>query len=514
MTVRISRRAFGGLAAAGALATPAVPARAEGSQRAVYHLTRPSGWLCDIQRPLDVDGTYQLYYLHSDTTARDGEWHRASTVDGVEFAHHGTALPMVGNEPVWTGSTVRDVDGIAGFGPGAVIALATRLPRHELRMQQQYLYGSRDGGATFTMLPDPVIPNPNRPTASTPAEIDNAQWFRDPKLQWDPVRGEWVCVIGRQRYAAFYTSHDLRTWSLRRNFDYRLTAQDPDLGGIECPDLFTMTADDGTVHWVLGGSMDGWSAGAPMTFAYWIGHWDGEVFVPRDRTPQWLDRGFDWYSAVTWPHRDDPERVRLAIAWMNNWKYAAREVPTHATDGFNGQASIVRELRLRRQADGRYALISTPTAELDARVRRARTLPDRTVDGQALLEFAGRAYELSLDISWQALANVGVAVGVAADGGRRTNIGVCGDRVYVDRGGSDRPECSFGAFREASAPQDPTARSIRLRILVDRQSVEVFVNAGHVVLSDQVLFRDGDERIRLYTDGGPARFTGIRVREF
>lgn len=159
---------------AGALAAPAVPARAEGSQRAVYHLTRPSGWLCDIQRPLDVDGTYQLYYLHSGTTAGDGEWHRASTVDGVEFAHHGTALPMVGNEPVWTGSTVRDVDGVAGFGPGAVIALATRLPRHELRMQQQYLYGSRDGGATFTMLPDPVIPNPNGPTASTPAEIDNA----------------------------------------------------------------------------------------------------------------------------------------------------------------------------------------------------------------------------------------------------------------------------------------------------------------------------------------------------
>lgn len=106
-------------------------------------------------------------------------------------------------------------------------------------------------------------------------------------------------MIGRHRYAAFYTSADLRSWTLRRNFDYRLTPQDPDLGGIECPDLFEMTADDSTTHWVLGASMDAFGVGLPMTYAYWTGTWDGEQFLSDSLTPQWLDHGWDWHAAVT-----------------------------------------------------------------------------------------------------------------------------------------------------------------------------------------------------------------------
>jgi sucrose-6-phosphate hydrolase SacC (GH32 family) len=49
---------------------------------------------------------------------------------------------------------------------------------------------------------------------------------------------------------------------------------------------------------------------------------------------------------------------------------------------------------------------------------------------------------------------------------------------------------------------------------VDRLSVEVFVNAGHTVLSQQVHFAAGDTGISFYTDGGPATFSGITIRNF
>jgi len=507
----------GALALTGAAMIPSLPARAENpaSLRARFHMTPPRGWLCDPQRPIVVDGVTQLYYLHSDVNSGDGGWDRATTLDGVTFEHHGDAIPLEPNFPAWSGSLVIDEQNTAGFGPGAVIALATQPTEGIRRYQEQYLCWSTDGGVTFTRLPDPVIVNEDGREAVTAGEIANSEWFRDPKVHWDAARAEWVCVIGRQRYAAFYTSPDLRTWTLQRNFDYILDpATDPDLGGIECPDLFEMTADDGTSHWILAASMDAYGVGLPMTYAYWTGRWDGEQFLADSRAPQWLDWGWDWYAAVTWPAPADPTRLRYAIAWMNNWKYANREVPTDATDGYNGQNSIVRELRLHRESDGRYALLSTPTSALADHAVATYDLPDQQVDGYLRLPFSGRSYEIELDLAWGDLENVGLSVGVSADGTRHTNIGTFADRLYVDRGPSDQAAFSFGEFTEASAPIDPAARSMHLRVLVNTQSVEVFVNAGHTVLSQQVHFLPEDTGISLYSEGGAATASAIRIREY
>lgn len=515
MTQAIPRRSMLKGAGAGVLALligSAVPAaaHAQGSLRAIYHMTPPSGWLCDPQRPVSTNGAYQLYYLHSAQNNGPGGWDHATTSDGVAFTHHGTVMPLRPDFPVWSGSAVVDTANTAGFGAGAVIALATQPTNGIRKYQEQYLYWSTDGGFTFTARPDPVIVNTDGRTATTPAEIENAEWFRDPKIHWDAARNEWVCVIGRARYAAFYTSANLIDWELKRNFDY----PDHALGGIECPDLFEMTANDGTRHWVLGASMDAYTVGLPMTYAYWTGTWTGAEFVAESLAPQWLDWGWDWYAGVTWPSIDAPETTRLAIAWMNNWKYAARDVPTDASDGYNGQNSIVRELRLESQPGGRYALLSSPVDALDGYVTATRTLPNQTVDGSVVLPWSGRAYELELDIAWDAATNVGVSVGRSADGARHTNVGKYGTDLYVDRAPSDVSGFSLAPYTRAAAPIDPNARSVHLRIFVDTQSVEVFVNAGHTVVSQQVHFAEGDTGISLYSDGGPANFTGITIREF
>lgn len=507
---------IGALTVSGAAALPLVAAHGEETEslRAIFHMTPPKGWLCDPQRPVYRDGQHHLYYLHSDTNNADGGWDHATTTDCVQFTHHGAAIPLEPNFPVWSGSPVVDEDDTAGFGAGAIIVLATQPTDGVRKYQEQYLYYSTDGGFTFSRLEDPVIVNEDGREASTPEEIENAEWFRDPKTHWDADRNEWVCVIGRHRYAAFYTSPNLRDWTLQRNFDYILDAgTDPDLGGIECPDIFEITADDGSPHWVLGASMDAYGVDLPMTYAYWTGSWDGEKFTADDLTPQWLDWGWDWYAAVTWPAESDPEHKRYAIGWMNNWKYAARDIPTDASDGYNGQNSIVREMQLAKQPDGRYTLLSAPVPELDNHVRATHELADEHVDGSTVLPWSGRAYELELDIAWENLANVGLSVGRSKDGARHTNIGVADGRLYVDRGPSDRADYSFTEFTQAAAPIDPDTTELHLRIFVDKQSVEVFVDGGPV-LSQQVYFREGDEGISMYTDGGTADFTGITIREF
>ncbi|MBP2411994.1 levanbiose-producing levanase [Arthrobacter stackebrandtii] len=514
MIPEISRRTVLQGAGTGALAllmSAGLPtaARAETSLRAKYHMTPPSGWLCDPQRPVTTNGAYQLYYLHSGQNNGPGGWDHATTLDGVSFTHHGTVMPLEPDFPVWSGCAVVDTANTADYGAGAVIALATKPTDGIRKYQEQYLYWSTDGGFTFAALPNPVIVNTDGRTATTPAEIENAEWFRDPKIHWDGARDEWVCVIGRARYASFYTSSNLHDWTLKLNFDYPNHA----LGGIECPDLFEMTAGDGTRHWILGASMDAYSIGLPMTYAYWMGTWDGEQFTAQDLTPQWLDWGWDWYAAVTWPSKDAPETRRLAIAWMNNWKYAARDVPTDASDGYNGQNSITRELRLERQPGGAYSLLSSPVASLANYAGATTPIPGQNVNGSFVLPYTGRAYELELDISWDTATNVGVSVGRSADGTRHTNIGKYGNEIYVDRAPSDVNGYKLAPYSRACAPIDANARSMHLRIFVDTQSVEVFVNAGHTVLSQQVHFADGDTGISFYSDGGTATFSGITIRE-
>ncbi|MEY9836250.1 glycoside hydrolase family 32 protein [Streptacidiphilus sp. EB103A] len=487
------------VAAGQALLGPVGSAAATTSLRAVYHLTPPAGWLSDPQRPIHVDGTYNLYYLHSDQDNAPGGWQHATTTDNVAFTDAGSAIPLAPNFPVWTGSGVVDTDNTAGFGAGAVVVLATQPTGGDAYQQEQYLWYSTDGGTTFTAHGAPVITNP-----------DGSNWFRDPKIHWDSARQEWVVVIGRQQALTFYTSPDLKHWTHQSVFSY----SSPNIGGFECPDLYQMTADDGTSHWVLGGSTQGDYSGQPDTHAYWTGSWDGTTFTPDGTDPQWLDWGWDWYAAVSWPNAASPDTSRFAIGWMNNWHYAARTVPTDLSDGYNGQMSIARELRLAKQPGGWYTLLSQPVPALADHVTATVRPADTTVNGSFDLSYHGSAYELDLDISWQQLNNVGLSVGRSANGTRHTNIGIYQGTVYVDRRGSDQPDYSFGSYGQSQAPIDPSARSVHLRILVDRQSVEVFVNAGFTVLSHQVYFETGDTGISLYTDGGAATFANMTITGF
>lgn len=278
--------------------------------------------------------------------------------------------------------------------------------------------------------------------------------------------------------------------------------------------LFVMTANDGTSHWVLGASTQGDYSGQPDTYAYWVGSWDGNTYVADTRDPQWLDWGWDWYAAVTWPNASNPQTSRYAISWMNNWHYAGQSVPTDASDGYNGQMSIVRELELSRQSGGWYTLLSQPVAELQNHAQRSFSFIDVTTNDRANLAYNGSAYELELDITWDQLNNVGLSVGKASDGSRGVNIGVYQGSVYVDRRPADQSGYNFNGFGQSNAPIDPNARSVHLKIFVDRQSVEVFVNAGYTILSNVAYFQPDDTGISFYADGGSATFGNISVREF
>ncbi|WP_373921992.1 glycoside hydrolase family 32 protein [Streptomyces sp. T12] len=487
-----------------AVAASATAAACTGSYRAEYHFTVPDQWMNDPQRPVWIDGEYHYYYLYNPDYSTGGTtagttWRLATSTDLVSFTDRGIAVPKdtTPNGDVWSGSAVVDTDNTAGFGAGAVIVLATMAPGDVT--QAQYLYYSTDGGRTFTNHGTaPVLPNPG------------VRDFRDPKVIRDEERGRWVMALAENDKVGFYHSSDLKSWTYVGGFIKG------GIGVLECPDLFRIRAADGTWKWVLGVSANGKGSGLPSTYAYWTGSFDGTTFTPDLSDPQWLDHGWDWYAAVTFEKRDaggtlDPA-ARYAIGWMNHWDYA-NTTPTIECDGFNGTDSIVREVTLKRATDGTYYLASQPVAGLDGHVSRTVDLGDLEVNGSLLLDYTGTAYELTTEISWDRLTGAGLQLRRSSDGGRHIDAGIYGTYAFVNRGYTVSPDSS-GRWQESRSPFAPSAGTVRLRILIDRTSIEMFVDDGRYVHSTEVFPDPADTGLALFTIDGTAVFRNTVIREF
>ncbi|WP_309081450.1 glycoside hydrolase family 32 protein [Zhihengliuella sp.] len=501
---------LGGIAPAAAAPDHANPGRPSGksaravpehSYRPAYHFSVPDNWKNDPQRPVFVDGEYLYYYLYNADYLDGGagtSWRLATTRDHVSFEDHGVAIEKNsnGNGDCWSGCVVVDHDDTAGYGAGALIALVTQAPSTG---QAQYLWYSTDKGRTFTPGgEDPVLPNPGRHD------------FRDPKVIWDADRGRWFMANAEGNRLGFYASANLRDWEEVGSFHR------DDLGLLECPDIFQMIADDGTAHWVLGISANGKARDLPATYAYWTGTFDGASFTPEAAEPEWLDRGFDFYGAVTYEHYDDAGRLdpslRRAIGWANFWDYPHNS-PSLITDGYNGDDMIVRDVRMVRAGE-RYVLVSQPTAALADYTSKAHEIGTIRLSGNRDLELRSRAYELACTLVWDPANrpdNIGFELCRAPGGGRHVAAGAFlgGGFTYVNR----RPTFNPGNGGESQVPFDVGSGRLDVRILVDHASVELFVGDGRVVHSHRAFPLAGDDGIRLFVHGGEAAYENLVIRE-
>jgi levanbiose-producing levanase len=175
--------------------------------------------------------------------------------------------------------------------------------------------------------------------------------------------------------------------------------------------------------------------------------------------------------------------------------------------------SIVRTLKLQAH-NGAYTLLSQPVSTLDKYVSREIDLPSVTVNGNYQTNYHGNSYELDTDISWNQLENVGMQIGLSPDGTRHTDIGIFGNSTfYLNRQRSERDGYGLYPWVETHSPFDSNKRSVHLKVLVDKQSVEVFIDDGAQVHSDQVYFTPGDNGISFYASEGEALFSNIVIKE-
>ena len=462
-------------------------------RRPVFHFTPPKNFINDPNGLVFLGGEYHLFYQHNPEGDRWGHmsWGHAVSPDLVRWEHLPIALREENGIMIFSGSAVFDSKNSSGLGrPDAPPMIAVYTGEGH-KKQTQNLASSLDRGRTWTKF------------AGNPVLDLNSNSFRDPKVFWHKPSRRWIMatVLADDRKVRLWSSKDLKTWEKLSDFGPAGSTK----GVWECPELFEAPVEGASNKeslWVLKVDVND---GAPFGGSggqYFVGHFDGKKFL-SERTatdPLWIDYGKDFYASQTW--NDAPGGKPVWIAWMNNWQYA-NEIPTSP---WRGAMTIPRSLALRKTDDG-HRIVQSPVESLKG-IRRRR----HKLEGRAIPVGETRLAEPGVE---------GLAVEIIAefDHGDADEFGLkvrCGDReetligvdraagtLFVDRTRSGAAGFSphFAGRHSARLPVGYGSRPIRIHVIVDATSIEVFADGGRVVLTDQIFPKPSSRGVSLFATG-------------
>lgn len=227
----------------------------------------------------------------------------------------------------------------------------------------------------------------------------------------------------------------------------------------------------------------------------------------------WLDYGTDFYATRSYRFPENPEHPPVFMGWMGNWDYS-RKVPTAWGKGFQ---SLPRAIALKKFPEG-IRLVQAPVQALAQLRTRPVSFTGKTISGTMTLPLfkpAKNTYEIDAVFSTERTSAFGFHLLVGA--GRQLTLrydpktsSLCIDRTNCTDFTADTGFTQKFATK-MYAPVEPENNQVRLHILVDQSSVEVFTNQGKVVASLVTYPSESQTGIQVFSEKGAARlirFTG------
>ena len=452
-----------------------------------YHFSQYAHWNNDPNGLVYYDGYYHVFYQHHPYSNywSDMYWGHARSTDLV----HWELLPIClfpdedwgsGVGLMWSGTAYEyrkgdsaAIDNLKWFpngGGNGLIAFYTR----DGGMQDQMIMSSDDGGMTWTKRK--II---SQTVATGNDGIYHKVACRDPKVFPVEVKNGKTTVWGmaltgqQENRVWFLKSTNLLDWSYAGQF----AADAP-----ECPDIVTLTADDGNVYNVLSLSGREYIVGSIV--------YNGNSIIFTDKNGgaidksdfQQMDFGTDSYATQTFSIRDSASDYFgkvVSISW-----YAG--VPANTDSGiyanarkvWNGSGMTIPVVwGLAKEGDG-YILTQTPIVNESTIFEKNNII---TINGQKvdedseniLKDVNTHIFEMILKIDNP--NNAAVSIKINVSDGEYTEIGWTPEEGYfVDR----RFTSSAGLnikdypFRYTSGPRSFDSQTFY--ILSDNGGVEVF----------------------------------------
>ena len=454
-----------------------------------FHLSARTGWMNDPNGFSWYGGRYHLFYQYHPYDSHWGpmHWGHAASADLLHWEYLPAAMAPdmpYDSEGCFSGSALELPDGRHML---MYTGVSREVGEDGVVRQVQTQNLAFGDGVDYEKYPgNPVIAAADLPEGGSRYD------FRDPRI-WREADGSFRALIandlpGQGGRMLLYRSDD----GLRWQYAAALAENRGRLGLMwECPDLFEL---DGKAV-LLASAQDMLPRGFEYhngngTF-YLLGDYDPQTARFHEEADYAADYGIDFYAPQTIL---TPDGRRVMIGWMQNWDTCNLHTPS--TPWF-GQMSLPRELFLRNGA-----LCQRPARELEA-LRRDEVVYRNVVvenDEIELPGVSGRMVDMEIDVA-------------PADGGYgRFAVRLARNRDYHTTV-SFRPHESvlkidrkFSGSRRAIIHQrrakiDHEHGRIRLRLILDRFSAEVFVNDGEKVMSATIYTDLSADGISFFADG-------------
>lgn len=435
------------------------------THRPQFHFTAQKNWLNDPNGLVYYKGEYHLFFQHNPSGINWGNmtWGHAVSPDMVHWTQLPNAIEPDELGTIYSGSGVVDWNNTAGFQTGGektLVCIYTSSGEHapKKRPFTQSIAYSNDRGRTWTKYEkNPVL-----------GHIVGAN--RDPKVIWHEPTEKWVMALflDGNDYALF-VSPNLKEWT--RLCDIHL----PNTG--ECPDIFELPIDGDVENtkWVFWGGNGN----------HLIGTFDGRNFNPESEVLR-TEWGANCYAAQTWSDIPKEDGRRLQIAWMSGGKYPGMP--------FNQQMSFPCELTLQTTPEG-IRLFRRPVKEIEKIHQKKHSWDNQELKpGENLLSgISGDLFDIRAEIELGNAKEVGFTAR--------------GEKIQYDV--ASKQLSSLGK----SALLEPLQNKIKLQILVDRASLEIFGNDGRISMSSCFLPDLANTSLDIYASGGEATVVSLSVYE-
>jgi fructan beta-fructosidase len=441
-------------------ADPPVPEKLyHESYRPQFHFSPRKNWTNDPNGLVFYQGEYHLFFQHNPTGINWGNmtWGHAVSPDLVHWTQLDNALHPDRLGAIYSGSAVVDWENTAGLQTGAEKVNACLYTSAGNPFTQSLAF-SNDRGRTWTKYEkNPVLKH---------ILGEN----RDPKVFRHAPTKKWVMALylADGKYILL-GSRNLKEWTKLSDV--------PPFGADECPDMFELPVD-GDPHntrWVFWGGNNN----------YMIGKFDGTTFT-KEAGPFHFEQGNNYYAAQSYNDIPRADGRRIQIAWMRGGRYPGMP--------FNQQMSFPSALKLRTLGEGIH-LCREPVKEIENLHGKQHRFQDLLLmpGVDPLREMSGDLFDIRLEFE--------------PGDAEEVTLRIRGTPIVYDT------KKKQVVFIGKTAALEPVRGKVKLQVLVDRPSIEVFGTDGCFSMSSCFLPPPSDKKLSLTARGGTARVKSLEVWE-
>jgi len=285
---------------------------------------------------------------------------------------------------------------------------------------------------------------------------------RDPKVFWYAPGKHWVMMLYGDGQYHILTSKNLLDWQDEHH---------PIHDSFECPDFFELPLDGDhkKQKWVL----------IQGNGNYSIGDFNGTEY--KEETQRFpCDVGPNFYATQTWANVETGDGRRIQTAWMRGSDFP--EMP------FSQQISFPCQLTLRTTADG-PRIYRNPIQEIAKLHAGHKSWKNQTVPSGEVLNLAqeGQTFHIKAEVE--------------IPEGSKLTFNIRGIPVIFTN----------KTIESGSSPATTKTPIKTIEILIDRTSIETFVNHGEISSTRFVLPKE--EEISIKAEGAPIRIDSLTLYE-